>query len=113
MRENYELTVIEISDLAIRALIMKRENARLVQICAVSIDNGYELTYSFAKGYEFINYRVVINETEEVPSIGDIYPSAIFYENEMKELFGVDIEAMYLDYHNKLYRIEQETPFKK
>ena len=31
----------------------------------------------------------------------------------MKELFGVNIEAMYLDYNNKLYRIEQETPFKK
>ena len=113
MRENYELTVIESSELSTRALTMKRDNARLVQICAVSIPDGYELSYSFAKGYEFINYRIVINENEKIPSIGDIYPSAVFYENEMKELFGVNIEAMYLDYNNKLYRIEQETPFKK
>ena len=113
MRENYELTVIESSELSTRALTMKRDNARLVQICAVSIPDGYELSYSFAKGYEFINYRIVINEIEKIPSIGDIYPSAVFYENEMKELFGVNIEAMYLDYNNKLYRIEQETPFKK
>ena len=49
MRENYELTVIESSELSTRALTMKRDNARLVQICAVSIPDGYELSYSFAK----------------------------------------------------------------
>ena len=33
-----------------------------------------------------------------------------FYENEMKELFGVKIQMISLDYKNKLYRIEVETP---
>lgn len=113
MRENYELTVIDCSELAGCALNMRRENARLVQICAVSIPDGFELSYSFAKEYEFINYRIVINENDKVVSIGDIYPGAVFYENEMKELFGVNIESMYLDYNNKLYKIETETPFKK
>ncbi len=113
MREEYELTVIDSGDLSRYALMMKRDNARLVQICAVSIQGGYELSYSFAKGYEFINYRIVIDEDTRIASIGDIYPSAVFYENEMKELFGVKIDSMYLDYNNKLYRIEQETPFKK
>ena len=55
MREEYELTVIDSGDLSRYALMMKRDNARLVQICAVSIQGGYELSYSFAKGYEFIN----------------------------------------------------------
>lgn len=113
MRENYELTVIECSELPGRTLSMKRDNARLVQICAVSVEGGYELSYSFAKGYEFINYRINIAEDVKVPSIGDIYPSAVFYENEMKELFGVNIESMYLDYENKLYKIDAVTPFKK
>ncbi len=113
MREEYELTVIDSGDLSRYALKMKRDNARLVQICAVSVPGGYELSYSFAKGYEFINYRIVIDEDTRIASIGDVYPSAVFYENEMKELFGVKIDSMYLDYNNKLYRIEQETPFKK
>lgn len=113
MRENYELTVIDSNDLQFKALEMKRDNARLVQIHAVSIENGYELFYSFAKGYEFINYKLVIDENVELASIGDLYPSAMFYENEMKELFGVKIKSIALDFNNKLYRIEQETPFKK
>lgn len=113
MREDYELTVINSGDLSRKTLKMKREGARLVQICAVSIENGYELSYSFGKDYEFINYRIVIDENTKIASIGDIYPSAAFYENEIKELFGVKIDAINLDYHNKLYRIDQETPFKK
>ena len=35
---------------------------------------------------------------------------AVFYENEMKELFGANIKMIETDYQNKLYRIEQETP---
>ncbi len=113
MREEYELTVIDSGEIARKTLLRKRENARLVQICSVSIENGFELTYSFARGYDFINYRVVIDQDTKIPSIGDIYPSAVFYENEIKELFGVKIDAINLDYHNKLYRIEEDAPFKK
>ena len=35
------------------------------------------------------------------------------YENEMKELFGVNIQMINLDYQNRLYRINEETPFLK
>ena len=35
------------------------------------------------------------------------------YENEMKELFGVNIQMINLDYNNKLYRINEEAPFLK
>ena len=77
----------------------------------LNLMNGQK--YSFGKDYEFINYRIVIDENTKIASIGDIYPSAAFYENEIKELFGVKIDAINLDYHNKLYRIDQETPFKK
>ena len=46
-----------------------------------------------------------------MPSITPIYPSAVFYENEMKELFGVKVENISTDYRDKFYRIEEKTPF--
>ena len=76
--------------------------------------NGkYELSYSFADDvtYQLTTLRVVIDVDAKVPSITEIVPQAIFYENEMKELFGVNIEMIALDYKNKLYRIEEEAPF--
>lgn len=112
MREEYQIIKIEPGELALKTLEQKRKGARLVQICAVSIENGYELSYSYATGYDFLNYRLVIDENVEIPSISEIFPSAILYENEMAELFGVKIDFIKLDYHNKLYRIDQETPFK-
>ncbi|MBQ1741573.1 MAG: NADH-quinone oxidoreductase subunit C, partial [Oscillospiraceae bacterium] len=33
--------------------------------------------------------RVVVDVEQEVPSITEIVPAAVFYENEMKEVFGV------------------------
>ena len=34
-------------------------------------------------------------------------------ENEAAELFGVKIESIQGDYHDKLYRIARPTPFKE
>ncbi len=113
MRENYQLIVIDPMDLPNKVLEEKRKNNRLVQICAVSADGGFELSYSFAEGYDFINYRINIAEDVEIPSIADLFPSAALYENEMRELFGVNIPHINLDYHNQLYKIDVETPFKK
>ena len=47
-----------------------------------------------------------------MPSITQIYPGAFLQENEAAELFGVPIEGMVQDYHDRLYRIAEETPFK-
>ncbi len=97
--------------------VMEKKNAgmRLSQACAVYNEGKYELSYSFADDttYEYVTLRIVIDPETVIPSITDIVPQAVFYENEMKELFGVKIEMIRLDYQNKLYRIEKETPFKE
>ena len=48
-----------------------------------------------------------------VPSISRVYKSAIFYENEMRELFGLKVEYMKVDMQGTLYRLDEETPFVK
>ena len=106
------LEEIAASDLLKKVMEKKKEGYRLSQICAALIDGKYELSYSFADdvSYQYITYRLVIETDVEIPSITEIIPQALFYENEMKELFGVKIKMISLDYENRLYRIRQEAP---
>lgn len=96
-------------------VIMEKKNAlwRLCQICCSypKAEKHFEVTYSFANGYELANYRLIAGRNEEVPSISRVYKSAIYYENEMHELWGLNVENIKVDYHDKLYRIDVETPF--
>ena len=94
-------------------LILKNKGLRLSQACAALIEGKLELSYSFMddETNQFTTLRVVVETGEPVPSISEVLPAAIFYENEMKELFGVNIKMISLDYDDKLYRIDAETPF--
>ncbi len=112
MRENYILDVITPVDLTLKALEMKGNGARLCQICSVRTEGGFDLLYSFVNGYEFYNYKISLKEDEEIESISAVFPNAFLYENEMSELFGINIKYIALDYKNKLYDIAVKTPFK-
>ncbi|MCR5640736.1 MAG: NADH-quinone oxidoreductase subunit C [Lachnospiraceae bacterium] len=109
------LEQIEVGDLLRRALELKKAGFRFSQAHAVYVakESKYELSYSFSdySTYQLHSLRVVIDLDTVVPSITEIIPAAVFYENEMKELFGVKIEMISTDLDNKLYRIAVEAPF--
>ena len=94
-------------------LRFRMDGWRVVQICAARLAEGYELSYSFGKEYDMRTLRLTVGEEETVPSITQIYPGAFLQENEMAELFGVRVTDMSQDYHQRLYRIARETPFKE
>ncbi|MBQ3901975.1 MAG: NADH-quinone oxidoreductase subunit C [Lachnospiraceae bacterium] len=108
-----EIIVIELADLLENALVRKNKGWRLSQICAAFRDGHYELSYSFAddETLDFETLRVNCPINSVVPSISELYSAADFYENEMKELFGVEVKMMKRDYHRRLYRIKAQTPF--
>ena len=108
-----QIIEIDVDQLLTKAMELKKAGFRLSQACAAFVNEKFELSYSFAedKTYQYTTLRVVIDTDTEVPSITDIVPPAVFYENEMKELFGVKIKMISLDYENRFYRIEAETPF--
>ena len=103
---------VALADFVPEVLRFKMDGWRVVQICAARLPEGYELSYSFGKGYDMRTLRLTVGENEKVPSITQIYPGAFLQENEAAELFGVQIEEIVQDYHGKLYRIAEETPFK-
>lgn len=98
-----------------KTLVMKNKGLRLAQMCAAYVNEKYELSYSFAddETYELTTLRLVIDPDTAIPSITEIYPYAFFYENEINELFGVNVKFINHDYEKKLYRINAEAPFVK
>ncbi|MGN0524275.1 MAG: NADH-quinone oxidoreductase subunit C [Eubacterium sp.] len=86
---------------------------RLAQICSIAYEGYNEVIYSVAKEYEMENYVIELPIDEEIKSFSDIFPAATLYENEIKELWGVKVVGMALDYKNNFYRIQKDTPFKK
>lgn len=113
MDKNYTLETVEITTLYNTLLEKQRAGYRLAQICATAFEGYNELVYSVALGYKFENYKIIVPIDTEITTISDYFPSAMLYENEMKELFGVKIKSINPDYQDKLYRIAVKTPFKK
>lgn len=113
MREAYTLETVDIPTLYKIMLEKQRAGYRLAQICVTAFEGYNEIIYSVVDGYKFENYKTIVPIDTEINTISDFFPSAMLYENEMKELFDVKIKSINPDYDNKLYRIAVKAPFKK
>lgn len=89
------------------------EGCRMAQICAVAYEGYNEVLYSVSKEYTLETFKVKLPVDEEIKSFSDIFPAANLYENEIRELWGVKVVGMSLDYDNSFYLIDEKTPFKK
>lgn len=108
-----EYEEIAVDQLLYTALKKKDAGLRLAQACVAYVNEKFELTYTFTNDetYDADNVRIVLEDLNtEVPSISDIFPNASFYENEMHELFDVNVRLIGLDYHDRLYRIKKDAP---
>lgn len=113
MYESQRLIVTTPEELIHGIYLMKREGYRLVQISCTRVAEGFELNYTFDLNLEFVNYRVILDVEDEIVSISRIFSSAFLYENELKDLFGVKISGITIDYEGALYRMAQKTPFRE
>ncbi len=109
------LNEIAIDELLTRAQKYKDNGWRLVQIFARALkdDAGNEITYSFGDDYELEHLRITAAPGAKVPSISQIFAPAFLYENEMHDLFGVEVENISLDFKGTFYKLGAETPMKK
>jgi len=111
MSEPQEIVPIGKNELVGMVAHLFAEGYRLVQIGCNTLESGYELNYSFDKGYRFKNLRISAAPGEEVPSISAVFANAFLYENEIHDLFGLSIQDIAIDYHGTLYRTSIKTPF--
>jgi ech hydrogenase subunit D len=111
MSEPQEIVPIGKNELVGMVAHLFAEGYRLVQIGCNTLENGYELNYSFDKDYRFKNLRISVAPGEEVPSISAVFANAFLYENEIHDLFGLSIRDIAIDYHGTLYRTSIKMPF--
>ncbi|HNX81609.1 MAG TPA: NADH-quinone oxidoreductase subunit C [Candidatus Omnitrophota bacterium] len=112
MIEEQKTMQITPEQLAARVQEMANSGYRLVQICCTKLPETIEINYSFDKDFVFENLRIELSNLEKsIPSISSVYWNAFLYENEMHDLYGVNIKGIVIDYKGSLYKTSIKTPF--
>jgi ech hydrogenase subunit D len=94
-----------------KVLEMRDAGYRLVQIGATRTE-GVEINYSFDRNLTFVNLKVKLTDnSQKIPSISGIYWSAFLYENELHDLFGLQIKHINIDYQGHFYKVARPAAF--
>jgi ech hydrogenase subunit D len=109
--EEQPITMITVDELQARTTRFFEEGYRLVQIGCTRVNGTFEINYSFDKDYRFETLRVVLQEGGTLPSISAVYFGAFIYENEIHDLFGINVTGMNIDFKGTLYRTTVKYPF--
>ena len=111
MIEQANITPVERNDLVAKAGELFAQGYRLVQI-SCTLKDTFELSYSFDKDHKLLTLRVQLSrEDAQVPSISGVYFCALVYENEIHDLFGVNVTGLVVDFQGTFYRTAKKTPF--
>lgn len=111
MSEKQEIRDIAVDELVSTVKDFSSQGYRLVQISCTKLGENLELNYSFDKDYEFVNLKFKVPMNAQIPSVSEIYWCAMLYENEIHDLFGLEINGMVIDFKGNLYKTTVKTPF--
>jgi|MudIll2142460700_1097286.scaffolds.fasta_scaffold2752363_1 Ni,Fe-hydrogenase III component G len=91
--------------------------AKFVTAVCNDQDEKLEVTYFFSanRGVNLTCLRYTVGKDEEVPSLTGVTLSTLLIENEMKELFGLKVKDLAIDYggHLMLAHDSPTTPMLK
>lgn len=106
-----EYLITAIDGISEMAHARKADSWRFVQLMAVNTDEGIDLIYSFMKDGVLQNNKVEhVMKTDTIPSITDDFFAAFVFENEVHDLFGVDIRDIAIDFGGNFYALAQSEP---
>ncbi|MEE0706811.1 MAG: NADH-quinone oxidoreductase subunit C [Adlercreutzia sp.] len=84
---------------------------RYVQILAVNTENGVDLVYSYMLDGVLDNLVVRgVTAEQVVPSITDVYLEAFVCENEIHDLYGLNIAGIAIDFGGNFYQLAEKAP---
>ena len=90
---------------------MQQEGCRFIQLLAVNTDSGIDVQYSFMKDGIINNFTIKgVKKTTVIPSITDRFIAAFVFENEIHDLFGVNISDIAIDFKGNFYALSQSEP---
>jgi ech hydrogenase subunit D len=106
------------SALLARAEAYRDDGWRLVAINASSVlpteeleAGAYDISWTFARGGDLEHVRARVMPGEEAPSISAYFGGAFLFENELRELFGIEVTGIDIDLRGQLYQTAERVPF--
>ena len=109
MLQQQEIIDIDRTNILNKAHDMKNAAHRLVVISALP---DLTMLYCFEKNEKLTIFRFSADCPEPVESISSIYSYAFVYENEIKDLFGISIVNINLDFNGHFYKTAIKRPFR-
>ena len=107
-----QIEVITADVLRDKVTAKRKLGCRLVQISATRLPDQVELTYSFDLNSQLTNLRLSLPALKTcLPSISKIYGCAILYENEIHDLFDVEVDGLTVDFKGNFYKTAIKFPF--
>jgi ech hydrogenase subunit D len=112
MTEPQPLAVVTTDTLLAKVLMFQHEGYRLVHISAATLKDSLEITYGFDRNLQYQALRVNLPPgPARIPSISRIYWAAFLYENEIHDLYNVEVDGMAVDFKGKLVKTAIPFPF--
>jgi ech hydrogenase subunit D len=112
MSEEQSMEEVPVNGLLDKVRSLRELGYRPVQISATRFPDRVELTYSFDRDGRLLSLRVQLAaENACVPSISSVFGCVILYENELHDLFNIQVQNMAVDFHGKLYQTAVKFPF--
>jgi len=76
--------------------------ARFITATCLDLGDQFQVYYSFDQDLQEVDLQLMVGKDEEVPSITGQYLCALLIENEMKELFGMKVKDIAIDFGGKM-----------
>lgn len=103
-------------ELLARAGEFKAKGWRFAQCCATRDGEAmFELLYTFVDDAtnEIANLVLSVAANDDIPSVSGLFPAAFMFENEMHDLFGLNVTGVALDYRGGFYHLHIPAPMAK
>lgn len=104
-------TDIQVGDILTWVSGCKREGWQFVQLLACMAQNGVDVVYTLRRDNTVLHATVHdIAPDQHIPSITGTYMAAFVFENEIHDLFGVQVDGIAIDYKGKFYQLAVDKP---
>jgi ech hydrogenase subunit D len=114
------MSLDQVTDVAAEALLSQvsmkqQQGCRFVTMTCLCAGDGHDVLYHFDKDYQLSSLRLHVAAGQDVPSITGLFLAAVLAENEIKDMFGLSIQGLAIDFKGRLLLTDDapKTPLDK
>ncbi len=93
---------ISLDELLPRVQQFAAEGARLITLTCCDMGGSFEVLYHFDQALRMRHLSVNAPAGSKLPSISSVYLCAFLVENEIRDLFGLEVEGVAIDFKGRL-----------